>query len=150
MIDRDIEKTLNLSGMKIDREDPVDPRYGDQVGDQLCGNRDPRLVLPVLSCITVIGDDGRDLLRRSALEGIDENQQLHNVVVDRLGGRLNDKNIAAADIFIDLDEDLSIAEGGDDRMAERNTQIVTDLFGEDRIRITRKKLQPSHRKQPSS
>ena len=55
MINRDIEESLNLGRMQIQTENPVRARPFQQAGNQLCRNRDARLVLSVLPGIPIIG-----------------------------------------------------------------------------------------------
>ena len=50
--------------------------------------------------------------RRRALERVDRDQQLHQVLVDRRAGRLDDEDVGAADVLEDLAVDLAVAETG--------------------------------------
>ena len=60
VVDRDVEEALDLGGVQVDAEHAVGARGRDQVGDQLGGDRDARLVLPVLPGVAVVREDRRD------------------------------------------------------------------------------------------
>src|SRR4029453_619325 len=47
--------------------------------------------LPVLPCVAEIGHHRGDPPRRRALQRVDADQELHQVVVRRVGGRLQDE-----------------------------------------------------------
>ena len=47
---------------------------------------------------------------RGALEGVEHHQELHQVVVHRRAGRLDDEDVRAPDVLVDLDEDLAVRE----------------------------------------
>ena len=56
VVGRDVEEALDLPGMKVEGQDPVDAGVGDQVGDELGRDRRPRSGLTVLAGIAEIGD----------------------------------------------------------------------------------------------
>ena len=58
------------------------------------------------------------------LEGVDPEQQLHEVVVGRRAGRLDHEYVLAADVLEDLDLHLAIGEPGDRCLAEGNLHVV--------------------------
>ena len=83
VIDRNIEKALNLGGVQVEGQHAVGAGGGQQVGDELGGDRHAALVLAVLAGIAVVRQHGRDARRAGALEGIQHDEQLHQVFVDR-------------------------------------------------------------------
>ena len=83
-----------------------------QVGHELGGDRHARLRLPVLPGVAVVRHHGRDAAGRRALERVDHDQQLHQVVVHRRAGRLDDEDVLAAHVLVDLDVDLAVARSG--------------------------------------
>jgi len=88
IVGRNIEEALDLAGVQIHRQDAVGAGAGDQIGHQLGRDRRAAAGLTILTRIAEIGDDGRDPLRRGPHQGVGDDQQLHQVVVGRIGGRL--------------------------------------------------------------
>ena len=89
---------------------PVGPGRLDAIGADPGPDRDPRLVLLVPLGVGEERDHRRDLRGAGALEGVDPEQQLHEVVVDRVLGPLDDEDVAAADVLQHADEDVALAE----------------------------------------
>ena len=135
IVGRDIEEALDLPGVQIDRQHAVGAGDGDQIGDEL--GRDGRAWpwFPILARIAHIGDDCRDALGRRALQRIDDDQQLHQIVVRRETGRLEHEHVLAAHILLDFDEDLLIGEPADQRVGQRAFEIVRDRLRERKVRI---------------
>ena len=59
-----------------------------------------------------------------ALEAIDKDQQLHEVVIDRLTGRQNHEAVAPADVLIELDDQLAIRKHVCLGVAKIDTQVL--------------------------
>ena len=110
LIDRDVEEALDLALVEVHREDPVGAGDGDHVGDEAGRDRDARLVLLVGAAVGVERDDRRDPPGRRPLEGVDHDQQLHDRLVDRVRGRLDEEHVLLADVVEDLDEDVLVGE----------------------------------------
>ena len=108
--------------MQIERQHAVGARAGDEVGDKLGGNRRARPGFAILPRITEIGDHSRDAARRRAAQRVDDDQQLHQVIVGRKRGRLNDENVGAAHVFLDFDENLHVGETADHGLGQRNSR----------------------------
>jgi hypothetical protein len=102
----------------------------EQVGHQFGGDRHAGLVLAILPGVAVEGNDGRDALRRGALGRIDHDEQLHQVMVGRRAGRLDEIAVRAADVLVDLHERLAVGEAGDGGVAERNADGRADFLCE--------------------
>src|SRR5262249_19263856 len=79
-----VEEALNLAGVEIHGGAPVGAGGGDQIGDQLGGDRGAAAGLAVLTGIAEVGHHRGDPPGRRALERIDADQQLHQVVVGRI------------------------------------------------------------------
>jgi len=85
IIDRHIEKPLDLTGMQIHGDDVIAARRLQHVGHQLGRDRRARLVLLVLPRVREVGDHGRDASRRGRLACVDHDQEFHEPVVDVAG-----------------------------------------------------------------
>ena len=86
VIGRNIEKTLNLTRMEIECQNPVGACRRHEVGDELGGDGCAGGRLAVLACIAEIRNNRGYAARRGALQRILNNQQFHQVVVCRIGG----------------------------------------------------------------
>ena len=84
------------------------PAALEQVRDELGRNRHARLVLPILPRVAVVRNHGRDARRRRPAERVDHHAQLDQVLVDRRAGRLDDEDVRAADVLVDLERDLGV------------------------------------------
>ena len=116
--------------MEVDRQHAVGAGRGDHVGDELCRDRRAGERFPVLPRIAEIGDDGGDAARRGAAERVDDDQQLHQIVVRRKARRLHDEHVLAAHVLLDLDEDLLVGEAPDRALRKLDVEIVGDRLGE--------------------
>ena len=135
IVGRDVEEALDLAGVEIHRQHPVGAGDGDEVGDQLGRDRRARAGLPVLPGIAEIGDDRGDPLGRGALQRVDADQQLHQIVVGREAGRLDHEHVLAADILLDLDEHFLVGEAADAGLGQRQLEIVGDRPRQRQVRI---------------
>src|SRR5574337_2178270 len=90
---------------------------------------------PVLARVAEIRNHRADALGRSALERIDHDQQLHQVVIGRRAGRLHHEHVARAHVLLDLDVDLAVREAPDARGADGYAQVARDLGREVRIGV---------------
>ncbi len=136
----DIEETLDLAGMEVKRQHAVDAGAGDHVGDQFRRNRRTAGSAAILPRIAEIGDYRRDAPRRGAHERIDHDQQFHQMVVGRKRRRLQDEDILAAHILLDLDEDFLVGEAADTGLSKRDVEIASDALGQHPIGIAREKF----------
>ena len=116
--------------MQVHAEDAVDAGGDDEVRHELRGDGHAPLVLAVLAGVAVVGDDRRDALRARALEAVDVDQQLHQVVVDGLAGREHDVDVASAHIFLDLDHGLAIGETRRGAEPHRQVEVRADALRE--------------------
>ena len=110
LVDRDVEEALDLALVEVHRQHPVGAGDGDHVGDEAGRDRDARLVLLVRPAVGVVRDDRRDPPGAGPLEGVDHDQQLHDRLVDRVAGRLDEEDVLLADVVEDLDEDVLVGE----------------------------------------
>src|ERR1019366_1911075 len=110
---RNIEEDLDLLAVQIHREHAGGAGGHEQVGDEFGRDGYPGLVFAVLSRVAVKRHDGGDALGRGAARGVDHDEQLHQVMVRRRAGGLDDVDILAPDVFVDLYKRLAIGETGD-------------------------------------
>src|SRR5690606_25718278 len=133
IVGRNVEEALDLAGMQVEGEHPVGAGFGDQVGDEFGGDRCARACLAVLSGIAEIGKNRGDAFGGRAPERIDHDQQFHQVVIGRERGRLDDEDILAADVFLDLYENFLVRKASYAGFSDWNIEVVTDGVGEMQI-----------------
>ena len=90
------------------------------------GVREPDFA--VLPGVAEIGDHRGDAARRRPAQRIGDDQQFHQMVVGRKRRRLDDEDVRAADVFLDLDEDLHVGEAPDHGLGQRQVQPVGDCL----------------------
>src|SRR5262249_44109671 len=114
-------------------ENAVGPGRGQEVGDKLGRDGDSPLVLAVLAGVAVVGQDDGDAGRAGPLERVQDDQQLHQGVVHRRAGRLEDENVTAADVLVDPDGRLAVREAVDLEVAETVVELAGNPLGEGRV-----------------
>ncbi len=127
VIDRHVEKTLNLCGVQIHRQHPIGAGARDDVGHQLRGDRHPAGVFAILPGIAEIRQHRRNAVSAGPQEAVDHDQQLHQIFVHRRASRLHDKHIAAADVFIDFAGNFAVGKIADRDFPQRQAQIFANL-----------------------
>src|SRR5574343_796481 len=139
VVHRNIEKTLNLLGVQVHRHDPVNTCRDQHVGDQLGGNgHTVRTRAAILTGIAEIGNGGSNPTGRGALQRINHHQQLHQVIVRWVAGRLQDEDIMAAHMLLNLDTDLAIGEAANIRLAKGQAQSLRNIGRQRGVCITGK------------
>src|ERR1019366_614577 len=132
MIDRNVEKTLQLVLVKIESQHPVRSGRDDHVCHELCADGDSWLVLSVLSRLAVIRHDACDASSRRSFGRVDEEQKLHDVFGRRVS-RLQDENVITADVFVYPDEDLAVSEPAYRRLGLVDSEIACNLLRKSRV-----------------
>ena len=146
VVDRNVEEPLDLGGMQVHGQHPLDPRADDHVRHQLGRDRRARLGATVLAGIAEIGDHGGDARSRGAAQRIGHDQKLHQVVVGGIRGRLDDEHVLAPDVVVYLDENLAVVEAFDPgvdqlgRDAAMQRHAPGNGLGKGQIRIARNEL----------
>ena len=112
MVNRHIKESLYLVGMQVHGHDPVHPCCRQEVGHQLGPDGSPRLVFPVLSRKSEIGQDRHYLVCRGPFGGIDKEKQFQKVLGGREGG-LYDKDGASPYRFFVIRLEFTITESQD-------------------------------------
>jgi hypothetical protein len=69
------------------------------------------------------------------MQRIGDDQQFHQIVVGRERRRLQDEDVFAADVFVDLDEDLVVVEAADRSVGERQLEVVRNGLGQGGVRV---------------
>jgi hypothetical protein len=131
--------------MKVHRQDAVDARRLEHVGDQPRGDRLTGARLPVLPGVRVPGHDRGDALRRRELRRLDHDQQLHQVAVDRLGAGLDEEDVGAADRLLEATVRLAVGERAEVDGAELEAEPLGDLLREVRVRAAGEEHEPFRR-----
>ena len=140
VIHRDVEKALDLRGVQVHGQHAVRACGGDQVRHQLGRDRVARLALAVLTRVAEIRDDRGDAAGGRALARVDHDEQLHQVVVDRAAGRLDEEHVRAAHGFRDGNRDLTVRKGGDSSLADRQAERGRDLHRQRRVGVAGENL----------
>ena len=109
MINRNIEESLDLVCVKVTCHDAVASCCFKHVCNELCSDRDSRLVLAVLSCPSEVRHYGDDLVSRCSLCRINHEKELKEVVCRR-ECRLDDEYSGTSDTFIVAWSEFSVAE----------------------------------------
>ena len=141
VVDRDVEKPLNLLTVQIHGEDAIGASGDEQVGHEFRRDGHAGLILTVLPGVAVKREYGRDTLSRGATRGIDHDEQLHQMMVGRRAGRLDDVRVMAADIFVNFNERFTVGKTCHRGLAQGHANGLTDRLGEGPIRVTRKNFQ---------
>ena len=129
MVHRDVEESLDLVGVQVHRHDAVHARRTQQVGYQFRAYRNAGTVLAVLARPTEVGHHGDHTVCRSAVCGVDHQQQFHQVVCGR-EGRLHDKDGASADAFVKRGLEFAVAELQHGRVYQFAAEAFGYLLGE--------------------
>ena len=124
VVERDIEEPLYLAGVEVERQPMVRPGGLDQVRNEPGRNRDSSRVLAVLARVTVIGDDSDNLARGGSAQGVDDDEEFHQVIVHRWTGRLDDKDVGSSDRLANPHPDLSVIEPLDRGIAQLDPKRV--------------------------
>ena len=130
MIDGDIEEPLDLRRVQIEREHAVEARFDDEVRDQLRGDRRASGFLAVLTRVAEVRHDGRDPAGGRAAQAVREDQQLHDVFVDRVAGGKHHEAVSASDVFFRANDDLAVGEDIGAGLAEGHVEVLADLLGQ--------------------
>ena len=65
---------------------------------------------------------------------VDHDQKLHQIVIGRLAGGLNQKRVGAADVLFELHEILAVREMSKMNLAQTDPEIIRDLLRQFRMR----------------
>src|SRR5258706_7575438 len=143
VIHRDVEEALDLGRVQVHGEDAVAARGREEVGHQLGRDGDPGLVLPVLARIAVVGHHRGEARGARALERVEHEQHLHQVLVHRRRGGLHHEDVGPAHVVLDLEPHLAVAQPGQMGAPQGNPQGPCDGLAERAVRASGEHLQLS-------
>jgi hypothetical protein len=103
-----IKEALDLAGVQIHGNDVVAAGDDKHVGDELGSDRCAALVLLIHTRIRIARDDGSDAAGGSTLARGDEDEELHEVIVDVATSGLDDEDVLVANRLGNLNIDLPI------------------------------------------
>ena len=131
VVDGHVEEALDLLCVEVNGDDTVNADAREEVSDNLRGDGHTcGAYAAVLAGIAEIGDDGGDASCGCAAERVDHDEELHQVVIGGSAGGLDYEHIAAADVLIDLNVNLTIAETIHSRVTQLGLKTGSDLAGE--------------------
>ena len=129
--DGDVEESLDLVGVQVERDHAVDAGGLEEVGDETRGDGLARGGLAVLARVAVVGDDGGEARRGRPGGGIGDDEGLHEEVVHvRAGERLDEEHLAAADGLLEACVRLTIGELLEHEAREGKVKDVCDTLCE--------------------
>src|SRR5712692_5187721 len=130
MVHRKIEEALYLLRMQVHREHAMDTGSVQQVGDQLRGDRNARLIFAVLSSVTEKWNHRGDAIGARAPRRIDHDEQFHQVLISRRASRLDNEDVAPTNIFLDSDISFAVRKRANGRLPERHAEVFADALGQ--------------------
>ena len=130
MIHRNVEEALHLLRMQVHRQHPAHTGGVQQIRDEFGRNRDPGLVFPVLARVSKKWNNCCDPVRAGAPRRVYHDEQLHQMLISRRTGRLNNENIVAANVFLDPDVSLTIRKRADRGLTERHPNVFANPLGQ--------------------
>ena len=134
VIDLNVEKALDLGGMQVEGEDAIGTGAFNEIGDEAGGDRNTGLVFAILAGIAEVGENGSDTVCGGALEGIDDEEQLHQIMVDWGAGGLNDEDVGTANIFVDLNPGFAVGECLDGGAGQLDVEMGGNLLRKGGVR----------------
>jgi hypothetical protein len=124
VIYRDIEKTLNLICMQVNRDHAIRSGNRDEISYQLGRNGYSGLILLVTASISIIGYHAINPMGRSSLQSVNYYQQIHEIVINRITGGLDDVDICPTNIVVYLYEGFIVGKFEQINIAERDAGMT--------------------------
>src|SRR6185437_9013255 len=93
---------------------------------------------PILPGVAEIRHHRGDAGGRGALQRVGQRQQLEQVLRTGRAGRLDHEHFLPANVLLDLDLHLAVAERADQRLAQRHAQTMGDILGQRAMGVTGK------------
>ncbi len=127
--------------MQVNAHDAVRAGRLVQVSHEARRDRLAAAALLVLAGVAVEGHHRRDAARRSPAQGVDRDQLLHDVVVDRMTVALDDEAVRPPDGLGGTHVDLAIGEDRPFQLAQRGAEQICHLGGHARVGAAREEHQ---------
>src|SRR5947209_7075972 len=112
--------------MQVESYHTIRPCCGEEVGHQFRGDRLATSRLLLLTCVSIVGNNGRDALSRGATKSINHHQQFHEMFVHGGTGRLHNIDISPSHAFLYLDMAFSIGEMIHVAFSQRASKLLSD------------------------
>ena len=93
--------------MEVDAKYAIGSGAFDEVGHEFRANRNPGLILAILSRVARVRKDTRNARGRGASGCVNQQQQLQHVLSGRVCG-LHHKDVGTADVFVDANKNFSV------------------------------------------
>jgi hypothetical protein len=130
MVHGDGKEALDGALVQVHGEDAVGAGTDDGVGDEprRDGLAPPELLL--LLAVGEVGNDSGDLGRRGPPRRVDHDEELPEPIVHTLFEGLNDEDVGAPNVLAELDADLAVGPGVQQRVRDLASRVVRDLLGQ--------------------
>src|SRR5690606_12266254 len=124
----------DLVGVQVHGQDAVYTGDLQHVRHHFGRNRDARRTgATILAGITEIGDCCRDATGRGTAQGIDHHHDFHQVVIGGSTCGLQDEDILAAHVLVDLNHHLAIGKSSNGHFSKRHIQVIGHIYRQPRI-----------------
>jgi hypothetical protein len=123
-----IEEALNLRGVKVHNHEAIGASGLEEIGHQTSGDWLTTTVLLVLTGVAIKGSDNCDALCRCALESVDHDQLLHDLLIYWSCMALNNECIRTTNRFFKSNEYLAIGKVICGSGSDRNAKFSGDIF----------------------
>src|SRR5690606_19832590 len=145
VIHRNVEESLNLVCVQVEGQNTMHSNAGDHVSHYHGADGYPGGTnAAILAGVSVIRDNGGDTCCRGTAKCVGHHDQFHQVVVGGVAGGLDDENIMAPDILIDLDSGFTVAEPAYSGLTHGNMKFLGNSFGKFRIGVAGENHQFGH------
>ena len=142
VVERCIDEALDLPGMQVEGDDPIGAGLQEEISHQPGRDRLTGPAFLVLAGVAVEGDNGGDPFRRRPHQGVDHDQLLHDVEVDRVGVALDHEGVGTANALGVMNVDLTVGEDRALHAAKLDAEDAGHLLGEGLVARTREHHQP--------
>jgi hypothetical protein len=140
VVDRYIEKSLELVGVQVNCQNPIGSGGGNEIGDQFCRNGYSSLVFSVLASITEVGNNRRDAPGTGPSQAVQKDEELDQMLTNGLTRGLHDKAIPAAYVIFHPDDFFAVRKRADLGAPEGNSKVLTHIASQCRIAAAGKYL----------